>query len=409
MANQRQIPFLQWQPLASGREAAHWKPSKHLRAFGWTNRKLGEASNRRAADAAPLVAMAMALNQQVAEWREGQGQGPRPALPRRLTFGDAVAAFTAADNPDWLALKPPTVREYRSRLKWLETWALDGKLHLDQLDVAMVRDLKAAITAPLPDGTPASPYKATAMLRVLRLFLNWCMAQGWIATNPATLVRVREAPARDKVLMPDQMEAVAALAAAPPLGYPAIALALRLSPWILQRRADLLALNQMAWREIENSAPADRAVLAGTDGPTRGKVMGFRLRQSKTGAWVDCPVPPQFHADIEAAFARSQWLVCDDDLPTRACPDFLFHRRTRKALDLAGLTEFQFRDWRRSGMCMYRDLGVHDSTPISGHAILGKRSILDTYMPGHTRAACRAVAEALRTLQARERREHSNG
>lgn len=404
MANQRQIPFLQWQRLASGREAAHWKPSKALRDFGWTNRKLGEAASRYAADAAPLVAMAMALNQQVAEWREGLGNGPRPAAPHRLNFADAVAAFTAADNPDWQVLKPATRREYRSRLKWLEAWAMDGTLYLDQLDLAMVRDMKTALTVPLANGAPASLHKAGAMLRVLRLFLTWCMAQGWIAANPALLVRVREAPPRDKVLMPDQMEQAAAVAAAPPLGYPAIALALRISPWILQRLGDLLALNRMAWREIENCAPADRAVLAGPD----GRVMGFRLRQSKTGTRVDCPVPPQFHAEIEAAFARSQWLVCDDDLPARACPDFLFQRRTRKVLDLAGLPEYQFRDWRRSGMCMYRDLGVHDSTPISGHAILGKRSILDTYMPGHTRAACCAVAEALRTLQARERRKQGN-
>ncbi len=400
MSNQRQIPFLHGQRRTDGTTAWHWKPSPRLRKLGWCNRALGT-------DADQALLAALELNRQLAEWQEGAHPGQHQAPPRRRTFGDVVDAFQ--QSPDWSALKPATRREYRSRLKFLRSWALDGTLPLDALDVAMVRDLRSALLAPLapcaahPDGRPASLHVAGAVLRVLRLTLNWCIAQGWIVHNPTHAIKIRQAAPRITALQEDQIAAVAAQANA--LGYPTVALGFTLGLWTMQRQSDLLGLNQMAWREVDNCAAADRAVLAGPAGcASHGKVMGFRIQQNKTGAWVDCPVPPFLHAAIEAAFQRSQWLLPDDDKLDRACPDFLFRRRARKALDAAGLQHAEFRDCRRSGMLLLKDLGCEmpGITAISGHMILGKRSILDTYMPGNTRGACAAMAHALRTRAARQ-------
>lgn len=390
--NKRQIPFLHWSPRGHG-YVADWKPSPRLRKLGWTNRRLGLAPDKTGAEAQAIVQAAMALNQQLDAW-QAAGAATAPEAPRKVwTVSDLADAYRA--STDWTELAPKTQAEYRTRLSQLEIWARDAtgrSIPFRQLDQAMVIDLKDALL-------PVSRFKAAATLRVLRILLRWGSRHG--AHDATHGVKIPSTPPRAMIVLPQEVEAGAA--AAETLGFPAIALALRLDLWLLQRAADVRALTRVAWREIVNVDPADRPVLVGPAGsPTHGKVMGFRLQQAKTGAWVDCPVPPAFHAAIEAAFQRSQYLVPDDADPSRACPQHLFQRRVRKAFALAGLPQVQFRDLRRSGMCMMRDLGVHDATPISGHMILGKRSILDTYMPGNTRAACSAMAHALRMSAQRD-------
>lgn len=384
MANRRQIPFLHW--TAAG--VAHWKPSPRLRAMGWTNRKLGTRDDETA-----VIMAALALNKEVEEF---QGHAlAAPVAPRRRTVGDAIAEYYRSDDFA-KGLADSTQREYRVRLNFIQEWALDGKLPLDQLDRTMVRDLKTALLA-----GDASLHRANAIMRVLRLLLNWTIRQGWLVSNPTDGIRMRQAPPRDTVLLEDQIAAVQDAATA--TGLPRIALGFLLGLWSLQRRSDLLKLTKLSWRVIDNVAPADRAVLAGSN----GEVMGFRLRQTKTGAWVDCPMPPFLHADIETAFRTSQWLLADDKDLARPYPAYLFTRRARTVLDAAGLDDSQFRDLRRSGMTMLRDYGCEAPgiTAISGHMILGRKSILDTYMPGNTRAACAAMAHALRTRTARTARK----
>ena len=398
MANRRQIPFLHWQPCSDGTQAAHWKPSPRLRKLGWKNRKLG--IRHKAGDAGDIAATAMALelNRQVEEWQDRHRNALSPKAPRRHNFTDLVTAYRA--SPEYENLAQSTRSEYESRLRFLVEWALDGRLPLSDLDSALVRDLKTELLA-----NKGSLYRAGGIMRVLRLLLNWAVAQSWIPANPADRVSIPSAPSRGTILLPEEIDRAAT--AAYELGYPSVGLGFVVGLWTLQRQSDLLAANRMMWRPIDNVAPADAAVLTNV----RGDVMGLRLRQKKTGAWVDCPLPPFLHADIEAAFDRSQWLLPDDSHPDRACPPHLFQRRARMALRKAGLDHAQFRDTRRSGMTMLSDLGAElpGITAISGHAVLGRKTILDTYMPGNTRAACAAMATALRTMAARERKEESNG
>lgn len=389
----RQIPFLHAQAKADKSIVWHWKPSPRLRKFGWNNRCLGP-------DRDSAILAALAINQQLAEWEAGASITTTRSAPRRHNFADLVTEYRR--SAEYGLLRASTRREYETRLRFLQSWALDGKLALDALDRQMVRDLRAAILAPAADGKAASLYRAGSILRVLRLLLNWAKNEkGWLVTNPATDVAIPAAASRSTLLLPDEVAAAAAAAVA--LGFPSLGLGFTLGLWTLQRESDLLALNRMAWRAFDDLAPADRAVLANP----AGTVMGFRLRQLKTGKWVDCPVPPFLHDRIEAAFATSQWLLPDDLQTARACPDYLFQRRARKALASAGLNDRQVRDLRRSGMTMLSQLGAElpGITAISGHAVLGRKTILDTYMPGNTRAACAAMAQALRTLAAREARE----
>lgn len=394
MANQRQIPFLHWRrPNAAGVAIADWKPSPRLRKLGWTNRVVGDSADRNAA-----IRAAMALNEQVAAWEAQRLAGrsvAAPAAPRRHTFADLVTAYRA--SPEFTDRAETTRREYDVRLRQLTEWALDGRLPIADIDRAMVKDLARELRA-----GGSSLHRTNAIVRVLSLLLSWAWEQRLIAENPTARLRLEQAAPRQTLLALHEVEMLDA--AAGEAGLPSLALGFTLGMWTIQREEDLLALTRMNWRAIDNIDPADAAALANR----KGDVMGFRLRQIKTGAWVDCPVPSWLHDRVEAAFDRSQWLCHDDARPDRACPDWQFRRRARTVLNAAGLDHAQFRDLRRSGMCMMRDAGAETPgiTAISGHMVLGRKSILDTYMPPNTRAAARAMATTVRWHNARTAREN---
>lgn len=387
------IPFLHARRLAGGGVAWHWQPSPRLRKAGWANRLLGRSDGR--APSREIVEQALELNRQVESWDRGAAAvAPARPVPRKWTFGDLVTAYKASS--EWAELADATRREYDVRLRQLTWWADEGRLPVSQLDPQMVADLRAALMG-------ASRFKCASTLRVLRLLLNWAKAPARriITENVTDGVRIPGTPSRQAKLSLVQTEAVAV--ASERLGDHATALAIRVGFWSLQRRSDMLGLNRLAWRTFENLDPRDRPALAGE----RGDVRGFRLRQRKTGVWVDAPIPPMLHPAIDAAFVRSQWLFADPADPERPLHPKALERSARAALDAAGFPGHQFRDLRRSGMSWMKDMGALQSNvfAISGHAVMGKRSIVDTYMPPDTLAACAAVAAALRTLARIEQRE----
>lgn len=397
MTNKRQIPFLHGQPRADGSTIFHWKPSPRLRKLGWKNRMLGT-------DPDEAMRAAIALNKELADWQDNRGIVPQAGRPTRRSFGDLILGYK--ESSAWQQLADKTQREYDVRLRWLTDWAMDGRLFLDQLDKQMILDLREALLKPGEDGTPASLHKTASIMRVLRLLLNWAVVRSWITTSPMDKITTPTPRPRRTAFITDQIDEAAA--AAKEAGRETIALALTVGLWSMQRRADLLALTRMAWRPIENCHAADAAVLANH----RGDVMGFRVFQQKTKVWVTCPMPPHLHDMIEAAWDRSDFFLSDDDNRLRAYPEHQFQRRIRAALDDVGLQGFQFRDLRRSGMMLFNQLGAElpAITAISGHKVMGKTTILDTYMPAHDRAACAAVATVVRTLAAREqRKELGNG
>jgi hypothetical protein len=409
MPKLRQVRFLHWRRLADGREVGVWKPSPELRRAGWATRQLGDRTQELA-----VLAAAIELNARLDAWRaRGRQSDAIPAAPRKLRFEDLLAAYRQGE--DYARLAQKTRDEYEVRLRQLETWAMDGQLPLDQLDGDMIRDLRKALVR------DATPHKTAATLRVLRVLVNFAVDEKLLPRPPVHRWRIPEPPSRSRVLDPLH-EVEAARAVALERGWPSVALALRLGLWSLQREADLLAANRLSWRLLEDVAPADRAVLANP----RGEVFGLWLRQRKTGAWIVAPVPPQYHAEVDAMFAATADLpgqpLLVDDTPSRGgkrgpLNPWLLQRRVRACYAAAGVADAQFRDLRRSGMTMFASNGakLDEITAVSGHTVLGRRkTILDTYMPPNVEKACRAVATVLRTqaaIAAREadQQEHADG
>lgn len=415
MPKKRQIPFLS-DPvrLADGTEVSHWKPSPTLRAAGFQNVKLG--SDRKAA-----IAHAMQLNEQVAQWRAGTLQASptdkAKAIPRVIRFDELVRRYKA--SPDFTLLKPKTQKEYKSRLAQLERWCTtaEGSMRLDMLTPAIATDLRD-ITM-----TTKGLHTAASLLRVLRLLLEWARRPGngaLVKINAAADVKITTAGARDKVI--SHAAAMAIAHAATDAGEHETALAIELGFWMVQREGDMLRLGENAWQEIflPNVTNQHRAQLV----DARGRIKGFQVKQSKTGAWVCAPVPPWLHDRVEAAFKQG-WLFPSRFEPGEAMNDFILQRRFRVARDRAlaaaraagnarlahDIEGARYGDLRRSGMSFYSLAGAKLPwiTAMSGHMVLGRKTILDTYMPPNTDGAAACVATGIAWLKAQQKRDRAQG
>lgn len=389
MPKTNQIQFLTPSQRTPG-ATYHWKPSPRLRKLGWTNLMLGS-------DWAMAVQRAIARNTDVEAWLAANAAAPTRAKPPRiLRWRDLVASYKA--DPAFLDLKPKSRAGYASWLNTLSTWAMDGELRLVDLDRAMIIDLRNTLVR------DPRKHRTAALLRILRVLCNFAASQGWMPHGLAAEVDIPDAASRKTVIAPADVERLALRAEA--MREPVIGLAIRLGFWTFQREGDLLALTRDSWRPVTDLSAFARSVLVGQD----GKVMGFRLQQSKTGAWAHVPPPPPLRRAVEAQFARlprfigpqgaeseaRQHLLARDGEGS-AWPDTAFQRAFRRIADVEGMHHVQFRDLRRSGMVMFGELGIEIQfiTAISGHAVLGhKKTILDTYMPGNSRFAAEGVAIA---------------
>lgn len=405
MPKKRQIARLFSQPLAGGDTVYHWKPSKTLRKAGFVNVKLGY-------DFGTACTQANALNAQVKAFKSGASPEAvvQRTAPRVVRFAELVLRYRASDA--FTTCKESTRAEYGTRLRQLEHWALDGRLAVRDIDRAMVRDLRSGLMQ-------GSIFRAASTLRVLRLLLQWAEDESIIkkGSNPATDSDIPETPAR-KTRMEAPVRA-AIVAAAHALDRDWLALAVELGFWMLQRQGDIRHLNRMSWRELEGVDGRHAAQLANA----RGRIMAFRLCQQKTGTWIDAPMPPFLHDRVEAAMraTNSGYLFPDPAHPDQPIPNWKFQRRFLEVKEAAAAVAImeenmalaeaidacQFRDLRRTGMIFYKDMGakVPDITALSGHFVIGKKTILDTYMPGDTAGACACVATGLAGVEARELRE----
>lgn len=415
------IPFLHGNPRADGTVAWHWKPSPRLRKAGWTNHYLGDGPGAgrgkpRAPDA--VLTKANELNAKLEAWDLGVARvAEAKPIPRKYLFSDLVAAYRLSD--EYLKdIEDATRREYDSRIRQLTYWAKDGALPIRAIDGDMVRDLKKALLAAGADGTPGSPFKCAAMMRVLRMLLRWAVAAKLLASDPTEGVAIPTPPSRTAMFTWRDVQDMTALASATPAGDPLsnfqiqenalAARALAVAFWTMQRRADLAQLNRFQWRELHGADPRDLPALVNA----KGQVWGFRLQQQKTGRWVDCPLPAFLHDEIERAFLSSQWLFPHSQDNTKPISGDVLRRRVKPLLEAAGFPTHQLRDTRRSGMSWVKDMGAEKSDvfAISGHPLDGqKRTMADVYMPPNTKAACRAIAAAVRTMQAMAQREKENG
>lgn len=403
------IPFLIVKKNKNGSVNCYWQPSKTLADAGFKSQPLGH-------DEVAAIAAAQQINAQVKDWKSG---APIARVQQRCeqgTLGAAIRLYrriviSGTDHRGRPRIAASTAKTYESALKRLDAWG--GKHPLAYITRQRVARLRDGMLA-----SGVGEHAAHTTLKLGRQLFKFLIDRDeWEqGKNPFENFGMAQPESRDVIWSPPARELIAETARA--AGFTSIALAIVLGYAIGQREQDLLALTipQYVALPDHKMQAEDYATLsaAAPDGVPRG----IRVRQKKTGAWIEVPVTGEVRRQLEAAIASARaggriTILSDDTRgggyegaagQTRFQRDFAAIRDAaavaageRHDLDLAAeIRTLQFRDLRRTCVVYLGELGLdaHLIAAITGHDIDDTQRILKVYMPRTTGRAARAIALA---------------
>jgi integrase len=149
-----------------------------------------------------------------------------------ITVADALETFFAdSENRH----KFRTARDYRRLLL----------KHLATLRNAELEDVRTRDIAHITDRLRQTPSEAAHALVAIKVFFNWCVRRGYVATNPCARLSTPKTSTRDRVLTDDEIRIVYRSAEAFPYPFGAIVRLLLLTG---QRRGEIGLLQ---WRWID--------------------------------------------------------------------------------------------------------------------------------------------------------------
>lgn len=367
-----------------------WQPSVQMRVAGWLPVRLPDAP-------AGAIAEAERLNAQLDAWRQGATIDPTTTpfrTPRRATPTRKAAATPGSIDAlirdyqasrFWQTLAVDTRNSYQANLDLISTWAGDAPVRaITPVAVQSFHDSLAVKTITGDNGKKrrvATPAKAAAAIRVLRLLLTNARRLGYLAAgdgNAASRPGLTGTTSTARLWSPAAVAAFVAMA--DHLKWPSIGTAVFLDVWLGQRQNDVLTL-------------------------ARPDVVDARitLRQSKTGAVVALPVHlvPALQARLQAEIDRARTraphaatlLVCEATGRAWKRDHFrhIFHDIRAAAItgdsdaglppcpELAGL---QFRWLRHTAVTRLAEAGctIPEIASISGHSLAAVEQILQRYL-----------------------------
>lgn len=336
--------------LKSGRVLYYWQPPAALRGQGFQPRRLAD-------DMAAAIAEAERLNFEVDAWR--RGEEPVPFAPETIPW--LVRLYAASDR--YTDLKPSTQRGYRQCLDRIEAWS-------ERANHPPLESIERRHVFAFKRSMGDAPAMANAVIRVLRLLLQYAHDEGYLDENPAQKVRLRGRPPRQQVWAGEQIAAF--LKAATEDGHPSLALAVRLAADLGQREGDILRL---VWSQFVGSA--------------------FEIKQGKTQADLIVPATVELRAALDATPRLSPTIVIAEATGRPYKADH-FRHEFRRIANLAGIPgDLQFLDLRRTAVVRLAEAGctVPEVAAISGHSLERTQSILETYLPRTTPMAQAAISK----------------
>lgn len=385
------VPYLVQKPGKGGVPRYIWQPAKALRDAGWRPQRVPDNWAGLAGEAlrAAAIAKAERLNAEVDAWRRGIRAPDAPAarpLAERTAPGSLRAVVAAYRQTRlYTHCAASTRRSYDQNLDVLERWAGDEPVR--GLTAAMVEDLYMALQ-------PKTPWRANAVVGMLRIVLAYALRQGLVGANAAAAPHLIGQPPSGRV-----WPAAAVLAfvdQADAKGWTAIGTAVMLNDWLGQREGDVLRMRPPA--------------IAG------GALV---LRQGKTGAGVRLPIAtvPRLQARLEAELARraahpvaallpeDRPFLLDELTGARYAVDTFRHRFAAIRADLAvkvpafpvdyivagssdaaeptlPTSDLLFRHLRHTAVVRLAEAGCEDAliAAITGHSLAGIRQILERYL-----------------------------
>lgn len=333
----------------------YWLPGPHARALGFSNTTLPK-------DLAAAVKRAEELNAALDRARRGEEAKPpkvEGSIDSWLDKYEADDAFTD--------LAPKTQRGYRQCAADVRRWA--GDLKPEAVT-------KPAIKAWYKVMFKATPAKANATIRFLRLFLEWCIGEGALAVNPAAKPKLKTIKGRTRVWTDE--ETVAFCAKAEELGRTSLKLAVLLGRNLGQREGDILKLADTARRVGHN-----------------GSKTVWLIKQSKTGAIVEVPETQMLAEAMTDRKQSGAFIVISEATGEPYNEDF-FRHEMRRVAQAAGLPDdLLFMDLRRTTVLELARANNNalQIAQITGHTYKSVQTILETYLPRDSEIAAQAIAK----------------
>jgi integrase len=309
------------------------------------------------------------LNSQLDVWRV-DCQIEKPL--QQFTLPWLIRQYEQA--PSFTQLAASTRRGYGQCLRIIEAWSRDaGNPPLETLTRRAVKEFHL--------GMSSRRHKANAVMRVLRLLLNFAYDQGLIEDNPAKQQRLIGTPPRATVWSEEEMQTF--IRTAVEAGRLSLALAVLLGAHTGQREADVLHL---AWTQYDG--------------------VQIELRQEKTGRLLRVPVTSELKRALDATPQVSTQIVASEATRAPYKPDN-FRHLFRDLADKAGLTKLRFMDLRRTAAVRLAEAGCTaiEIAAITGHEIGTTQKILEVYVPRNTQMAQNAIAKLERNKRSQKLEE----
>lgn len=301
---------------------------------------------------------AQKLNEQLDKWRKGLDA----TIVQAGTVGHLIAQYKR--DKCFKNLRDSTRALYAHLLPQINDHF--GDVPLDKVSKKAARAFCVSF-----EENPRKPSMLASMGRTIYNFAK--LIDDTIKHNPFDELGIEKPKARTQVWTSEMIAAVHNKATE--LKAPSIALALQLGLDAGQRPGDLRLL---VWANYNGTH--------------------IKLRQSKTGVWVEIPAMQSLKIMLDKAKSENKSLthvLLDETTGKPYTRDRLCHR-FREICDKAEIDKsIQFRDLRRS--CVVR-LAEHGCTnaeiaAISGHSINETAKILEVYLPRNKTMADNAIAK----------------
>jgi len=220
------VRHLRIKPLAGGRFAYFWEPSKTLKALGLIAEALGS-------DIAHAKQRALTLNSIADEVRRGNRMGDNG--PRPGTLSCLFAAYKVSH--EWAELKPRTRKDYAYYLEKIELEF--GHLMVRAMSARVIKAYYRRLT------DERGVTWAYHVIGTFRAVLSWAVTEDWIERNPALDVRVRGPRKRKVMWLPEQ--APIYVTKAREMGWNSVAVMVQVFDCIGQSPIDVIGMKARAY------------------------------------------------------------------------------------------------------------------------------------------------------------------